>query len=204
MTYDLLICSIWHRTDLLRRLLDALAPQIRPGVGVRVFRDNLETGYGEKCQALLKSSTADYVSFVDDDDMLAPDFIPTVLRALEKRPDYVGFEVLYTEDGVPQVPVTHSLDCPGWINAPHALFRDIVHFNPIRRDLALRSVWAGGNGADRRWANELRRQGCVRTQVFIPRQMYLYQHRMQDTFCAPRAPLPEEPPRPEYDFVVYL
>jgi hypothetical protein len=47
---------------MLDALLAELGRQLLPGVGVRVFRDNLETVYGEKCQRLLDSSTADYVS----------------------------------------------------------------------------------------------------------------------------------------------
>lgn len=204
MIWDILVCSIEHRTDQLDGLLKALAPQIVPGVGVRVFRDNLQTGYGEKCQALVESSDADYVSFIDDDDMVAPDFVASIVAALEHEPDYVGFNVLYTEDCVPQVPVVHSLEREGWHNEHDCLYRDLVHFNPIRRELALRSRWYGGNGADRQWADGLRAQACVREQVYIARELYQYRHSMADTFSAPRTPLTVHPPRPEYQFVQYL
>jgi hypothetical protein len=83
MTWDILICSIEHRADMLDALLAELERQLLPGVGVRVFRDNLETVYGEKCQRLLDSSTADYVSFLDDDDWIAEDFIATIMDALK-------------------------------------------------------------------------------------------------------------------------
>jgi hypothetical protein len=109
MTWDILICSIEHRADMLDALLAELERQLLPGVGVRVFRDNLETVYGEKCQRLLDSSDADYVSFLDDDDWIAEDFIETIIGALKTGPDYVGFKVLYTVDGHPQIPVFRSL-----------------------------------------------------------------------------------------------
>jgi hypothetical protein len=181
-----------------------LAPQIVPGVGVRVFRDNLETEYGPKCQALLDSSGAEYVSFIDDDDLVVPDYVSTILAGLESRPDYVGFNVLYTENGEPQLPVTHSLAYPHWITGVDHLYRDIVHFNPIRRELAKQSAWTGGNAADGRWADGLRGLGIVRTQVFIDREMYLYRHVPEDTFEAPRVPLVEHPPLPDYSFVTWL
>lgn len=205
-TWDILMCSIAHRTEMLTELLGELKRQLVPGVGVRVFSDNLETVYGEKCQRLLESSQADYVSFLDDDDWVEPDFIPAIMDALRKDPDYVGFKVRYTEDGVPQVPVYHSLDYPGWRNTADALYRDIAHFNPIRRELALRGEWEGGDGADRRWADQLREQGCVRTQVFIDREMHHYRHRMWDTFNASSSqqPLAEAPDRPAFDFVTWL
>lgn len=205
-TYDILICSILHRTDMLDELLGELERQLQPGVGVRVFRDNLETVYGTKCQALLNSSAADYVSFLDDDDWIAEDFIETIMDALEQEPDYVGFKVLYTEDGVPQVPVFHTLKYGGWVNNPEALYRDIVHFNPIRRDLAIQSQWEGGDGADRRWADGLRLLGCVRNEVYIDRELHHYRHRSFDTFTASSAqqPLTEHPPRPDHEFVTWF
>lgn len=206
MTWDLLICSIWHRTDLLTELLGHLQRQLVPGVGVRVFRDNLETVYGEKCQRLLDSSQADYVSFLDDDDWTSDDFIPAIMEALEQRPDYVGFKVLYTVDGVPRIPVFHTLQVDGWIDTPEALYRDINHFNPIRRDLALRGEWAGGDGADRRWAAQLREQGCVKDEVFIDREIHHYRFSASTTFTVSSAqsPLDEEPPRPDFGFVTWL
>jgi hypothetical protein len=206
MTWDILICSILHRTDMLDALLAELERQLVPGVGVIVFRDNLETVYGEKCQRLLDASTADYISFLDDDDWIAPDFIASIMDALLQEPDYVGFKVLYTQDGVPQMPVFHTLKYGGWVNNPEALYRDIVHFNPIRRDLAVQGKWEGGDGADRRWADQLRAIGCVKSEAYIDREMHHYRHRSFDTFTVAekQAPLVEHPVRPDYPFVQWL
>jgi hypothetical protein len=206
MTWDILICSIEHRADMLDALLAELGRQLVPGVGVRVFRDNLETVYGEKCQRLLDSSTADYVSFLDDDDWVAEDFIETVMEALYLEPDYVGFKVLYTVDGQPQMPVFHTLKYDGWVNNPEALYRDIVHFNPIRRDLALQGRWEGGDGADRRWADQLRAIACVKNEVYVDRELHHYRNRTHDTFVRSSAqqPLAEHPPRPDHGFVQWV
>jgi hypothetical protein len=205
-TWDILICSIEHRADMLDALLAELERQLLPGVGVRVFRDNLETVYGEKCQRLLDSSTADYVSFLDDDDWVAEDFIATVMEALYLEPDYVGFKVLYTVDGHPQIPVFHTLKYGGWVNNPEALYRDIVHFNPIRRDLAIQGRWEGGDGADRRWADQLRAIGCVKNEVYVDRELHHYRNRTWDTFTRSslQQPLAEHPPLPDYGFVTWV
>jgi hypothetical protein len=207
-SWDLLICSIWHRTDMLAELLGELERQYQPGLGVRVCRDNLGMTYGDKCQLLLESSTADYVSFLDDDDWVEPDFVGTIMAALDKQPDYVGFKVKYTVNGEPQIPVYHTLRYGGWVNNPEALYRDIVHFNPIRRDLALQGRWEGGDGADRRWADQLRAKGCVRNEVFIDRELHLYRFRSHDTFTlsSVQAPLEQEPPAPkiEHEFLTWV
>lgn len=202
MLWDILICSIPHRTDQLTELLAEFERQLMPRVGVHVYRDNLNIEYGTKCQALLDSSTAEYVSFFDDDDWPAKDFVKTIVRALKKKPDYVGFNVQFTEDGMPQMPVYHSLQYDGWVNNPEALYRDIVHFNPIRRELAIQSRWEGGGGADIHWAAGLRALGCVETEVYIDRELYHYRHEGLN-FTIP-ARMADPPPQPDFDFVEWI
>ena len=87
-TWDILICSIVHRGAMLSELLEELDRQLhshipgaggyRPGVGVICYRDNLEQPYGLKIGAMQAASQADYVSCVDDDDWVAPDFIERI------------------------------------------------------------------------------------------------------------------------------
>lgn len=203
--WDILIATIPHRHEKLCELLAELDKQMLPGAGVRLYRDNLRAGYGAQCQALLESSGAEYVSFIDDDDWLAPRFIWLVLAALKGQPDYVGFPVLYTLDGEPQPRVEHSLRHTEWLNEPDLLSRDIVHFNPIRRELALLGRWEGGNGADRRWADGVRGSGQVRTETWIAEQMYYYRCRSTDTFLTPREPWPMPLPElPEYPWLTVL
>lgn len=202
-TWDLLICAIPHRDQMLSALLAELGRQHQPGVGVIVYRDNIDLLYGDKCQRLLDASSAEYVSFLDDDDWIEPDFIKVIAEALDERPDYVGFNVNFTEDGVKQMPVYHTLKHAGWVNNPEALYRDIVHFNPIRRDLAIQSAWAGGCGADRHWADRLRDLGCVKTEVYIDRELHHYRH-VGGGFTVPER-MPECPSRPAGpEFVTWL
>lgn len=200
VTYDILICTIPHRRDTLLALLDELNAQIQPGVAARVCYDNLQSGYGAKCNALLQASEADYVSWVDDDDMVAPDFVNMVMNALDGRPDYVGFPVKYTWNGELMVPIEHSLKYGGWIDRGDMLCRDITQFNPIRRDLALLGTWSGGYGADRAWASGVRAAGKCQTEAWIDKPMYYYQSREHDTFLSDRRPFPasEILPLPDY------
>ena len=114
-TWDILIASIAHRTDMLTDLLAELKRQLVPGVGVLVYRDNRQQLYGPKCQRLYDASKADYVSMLDDDDWISEDYIQAVMEALREKPDYVGYKILYTEHGQPQIPIIHSLQYRGWV-----------------------------------------------------------------------------------------
>lgn len=185
-TWDILIPTIPHRHEQLCGLLALLDSQIQGSVipvisssyypvQVLLYRDNLEASYGAKMQALLEASRADYVCCIDDDDLVAAGYISGIREALRTRPDYVGFRVRYTVDGVVRIPVVHSLACDGWNridDEPEVLERDIVQFNPMRRELALLGTWEGGWQADFRWANQVRDTRRVRTEVFVEAELY--------------------------------
>ena len=200
--WQILITSIPHRHAKLLRLLDALDRQLpRTGVGVLLYRDDLEVAYGDKTQALIDAATADYVCCIDDDDLVAPDYVERIATVLEELPQYVGFKVRWTRDGVQQRPVIHSLACGGWHDHSDRLDRDITQFNPIRRDLALLGRWEGGWEAERRWGNEVRATGCVKDEVFLDEELYYYQETPGDGFQVQRQPLGTMQPLPDYPWL---
>lgn len=191
--WDILICSVVKRTDDLCSLLAYLSEQIVDGVTVTVCLDNCELSYPAKSQKLLDNASSLYVSFIDDDDTVAPDYIPEIMSILAVHrlkfgvfPDYVGYNVLYTKDGEQVLPVQHSLHYKGWNvidEDPEVLTRDIVQFNPIKRELALLGKWEDpGWQADWRWANQVRASGQVKTQAFIPAMMYHKRDRTGSDF----------------------
>jgi len=144
------------------------------------------------------------VSYIDDDDMVAPDYIKRVLAAIEDGPDYVGYPVAWTTDGVPQLPVEHSLRHGRWENLPSMLVRDISEKNPLRRELAAMGVWEGGYGADYQWAAGVRATGLVRTEVWIDEPMYYYRYSSTSSFGAVRHPMAVMPVLPVYPWLVVL
>lgn len=202
MTFDILVNLIPHRLAKFTNLLDVLEPQIVPGVRVLVAYDNLETPWTAKCNALQDAATADYVAHIDDDDLVAEDYVSQILQAISKKPDYVGFKVLWTQDGWPRLPVIHSLVCAGWQDTPERLLRDITDKNPLRRDLALLARWEGGNGADRTWADQLR--GNVKTEEFIDKELYFYREETDDTYLTGRIPFVSPPVPPKRPWVTYI
>ena len=205
--YNILIPTIPHRHAQLCELLAELDRQWQPGVGVLVYRDNLQASLREKNQVLLESSLADYVSWLDDDDWLAPGYLFEVMQSLARNPDYVGFEVEWTIDGVPQLPVEHSLRHAGWLNAEDRLTRDITALNPLRRKLALLGRWTDfprDHGADKHWASQVAASGECRTEAFVSRPMYFYRFRTEDSFLLPRQPATEIPALPAYPWLTVI
>ena len=64
-------------------------------------------------QQMVEESTAEYVSFVDDDDLVAKDYVEKIYPLLDGV-DYIGFQVETTIDGKPTLPAYHSLKYPQW------------------------------------------------------------------------------------------
>jgi hypothetical protein len=216
-SYDILITTVPHRHTLLCGLLADLNKQIEVAppsyyvadVGVMVYRDNLTVPYGDKIQAMTEASTADYVSCVDDDDLLARDGVRRIMAALRTRPDYVGFAVNWTRNGIPQLPVEHSLRHPHWHNGEDRLLRSVMQFNPIRRDIALDGTWEGGYEAEIRWGRGVLEAGRCKTEVWLGEPpVYYYREREADTFrmLAARTQMPadEIPPLPQYPWLRVL
>jgi hypothetical protein len=124
---------------------------------------------------MLEKSVGEYVCFVDDDDLVADDYVSTILPLLDR--DYVGFKVQLYNDGVPDLPTYHSLVYEHWFQNNHGYYRHISHLNPIRRELALLVPMEGEVGEDHRWADRLYATGKVKTEHFIDRVMYHYYSR---------------------------
>jgi hypothetical protein len=209
VSWDLLMPTIPHRHDLACALLEEIARQWQPGLGVLVYRDNLQrkgnASYA-KWQALQEMSAADYTSYISDDDWVAPDFVARVMGAVETGPDFVGFRYKYTVNGEPGPPTVHSLRYDTWDNDGPVLTRGIGHYNPIRRDLALLATWQTVQDGDRAWSAALHATGQVRTEAFIDDEMYWYQETA-DSWARRREswpdPLPADQirPLPEYPWL---
>lgn len=181
--WDILIPTLGERRALFDRLMGVLMPQVDAAGGrVRVvgwFNNGEPTLADIRQRMILDPSRARYVSFVDDDDLVSPDYVPEILAALDLSPDYVGFQVQCYSDGNPVAVAYHDLDHGRWVNLSDRYLRDISHLNPIRTTLARRADFRRsrrGSGEDRVWAEQIRRGRVLRDQVVIPRIMYHYLH----------------------------
>lgn len=179
-TWTILVPTLGERAALFRRLMEVLLPQTERAadrVEVVGWWNNGSPSLPKIRQTMIQNARTDYVSFVDDDDLVPPYFVSEVLAALDLRPDYVGFQVQCYSDGAPTAVAYHSLEYKRWRNLTGRYERDISHINPIRTDLARTASFAkarAGAAEDRIWADQLRRSRVLRKQVVIDRIMYHY------------------------------
>lgn len=179
-TWAILVPTLGERRDMFERLMAGLLPQLDPyGGRVRVigWHNDGSPSLPKIRQRMVETAGTEYVSFIDDDDVVHPDYVRRIVAALDERPDYVGFQVQCYSDGHPIAVAYHSLEYKRWRNFPGRFERDISHVNPIRTQLALTASFSRarvGQAEDRNWADQLRRSKVLKTQVLIPHILYHY------------------------------
>ena len=179
-TWTILVPTLGERRPLFERLMGALLPQLDSfGGQVRVaaWFNNGSPSLPTIRQRMVVAADSDYISFVDDDDLVAPYFVEAAVEALSQRPDYVGWQVQCYSDGVPIAVSYHALEHGRWANRGSRFLRDISHINPIRTKIAQAVDFRKarkGQPEDRAWAEQLRRSRLLRTEVVVDRIMYHY------------------------------
>jgi hypothetical protein len=184
--WQLLIVTQKSRREMLDQLLTSLHRQmkrmaLRKAGEIEILTYHLEPGglfgIGDARQQLREQATAKYINFIDDDDLVAPDYLSSIFPLLDGRTHYVGFEVAGYHNYVKTKQDFHTLGCGRWFETDQAYWRDISHINPMRRDLAMQAPMSGGIGEDSRWADSIRSQGTVRSQRYIDAVLYHYLYR---------------------------
>lgn len=167
----LTICipTVPARQSLLSRLLFTLERQIDEGVEVLIADGSRPMG--DKLNEMFAVAAGRYVVAVDDDDLLADDYWPTVRQAVIERRDFIGYDILWLEDGRFAGIVRHSLDGdPLW----RSLNRAVSPKCPVRTELAREVSFGNEYTADRLWSLEVYKR--CQTGVHVPLALYTYDH----------------------------
>lgn len=143
---SILIPSLRRRELFLDRLTRCLLPQLAGHDCIEVLTeiDNGEMSLGSKRNLLLRKATGEYVAFIDDDDLVADDYITKMLAALDTAPDVIGFTMLVTNDGAWPEYGFVSVALRSWFQIPDPITKGRFayyscpnHLTPVKRDLAL-------------------------------------------------------------------
>ena len=138
----LTICipSLATRAPLLARLLACLGRQPRAGdVEILIAVDDGQVTTGAKRNQLVAAARGAYVCHVDDDDLVAPDYLACILEAIEVHP---GVDAVYVRgqrrivDGAEAGVLTFDYGRPPNANGrivDDALWREIGHLAPSAR-----------------------------------------------------------------------
>jgi len=182
MKWEILILTQPSRQHFLVQLYWLLNPQLKgKDVSVTTALFDPALTLGANREKMRQAATGDYISFLDDDDLVAANFVDRIFPLLDGA-DQIGFNVKCFSDKAELGTAFHSLQHGRWYQTvngrlggiPGGYYRDISHINPMRRELALRCPMAGGIGEDCRWANDIRALGIVKTEHYIDELLYFY------------------------------
>lgn len=173
---SILIPSLNERQNSLVKLREELDRQIgKKSVQVLHISDDRQMSIGQKRNMLLMQSTGEYVSFVDDDDMVSADYIEKTLTSLSKNPDCSSLTgVVVFSDGYSR-PFVHSLRYDRWIDDHEGkvYYRPPNHLNAVRRDIAKAVGFPSINsGEDRAFSMGIRPH--LKTEGWIDGIIYNY------------------------------
>lgn len=180
MIYKLaiLICSLEERKHLLEKLIESIPTH--PEVIVIPEVDNREISTGKKRNNLLQRAFdigAEYSVFVDDDDTLLPGYLGEIMKAIEQKPDAIGFRGWITFDGKRRAEWRISKNYDYHISGG-IYYRFNNHLSPIKTELALRIKYPDQTfGEDYDYARRLKEAGLVKTEVFINKFLYHYDYK---------------------------
>ena len=187
MILSILTPAVPSRWAQLQRLSDEVTRQIGGHqVEHLILMDNKKRTVGEKRDALLRAARGQYISFVDDDDWISPDYVEAITGAIHTdSPDVITFCQRATCNGQTGE-IVFGLGNPNEEFKPCARAkRNAWHVCAWRRQLAILSHFPATNyGEDWAFAAPLCGIAGLK-ELHIPRILHHYRHDIKTTEAPP-------------------
>ena len=186
MKLSILICSLERRKQLLGRLLFELDKQKNNDVEIITSIDNGIATLGSKRNKLLQQAKGDYISFIDDDDLISENYVKNILLATENKPDCCSLEGVIFRDMNNPKRFVHSLRYNSWYEQCGIYYRCPNHLNAVKREIASRVGFPEINsGEDRDFSTKL--YSLLQTECYINNCMYYYLFNTKKNFLPLRS-----------------
>lgn len=168
MKWTIAILTIPERATDFTRIRGILESQIGDR-DIQLLVADQPWGVGRKRQWCLDNATGEYFNFIDDDDLIAHDYVECIYPLLDGV-DYIGFRMQLYVNGAKQKPTFHSLEYDGWSEDEDGYYRNVSHLNPIRTEIARQGGFDRDYAEDRAWAEQV----SPETERYIDKPMYFY------------------------------
>ena len=187
MKLSILTPACWERADKLRTLRDELKSQIDqcpPGtVEHLVLLDNRTRSVGLKRQALVDAAIGDYIAFVDDDDWIAQDYVPSLLSGIESGADVITFEQqVFVNEHQNKVIMHLGAEDEVWKPGVAVTNRNAWQVCAWKRSIAKIGVFPDiMDGEDHAWLRQIR--PFAKTEHHIPHILHTYRFNSAQTLA---------------------
>lgn len=199
VTWSILIPTIKLRSAKFTKLYLELLRQVQSNqlhakVEILFDLDNQENKVGSKRNSLLAHSRGQYISYVDDDDELSPNYVKLIYDTLVKNPncDCVSLAGMIRTPGKAEQDFVHSLKYQQAIgkqlNGRRMIYSPIFHLNPIRKSIASQFKFPEYNfNEDTVWANQLNNSGLLKQEAALDQPLYFYNYDPEQSMAVPEA-----------------
>jgi glycosyltransferase involved in cell wall biosynthesis len=188
-TLSILICTLPERTSKLRRLLNVLQPQVdafSDRVGYRINDAGRNMPTGTKRNQLIAMTQSDYFVFIDDDDVIMPNYVKRIVHAMDLYPDVITFRGWMTTNGTDRRNWTIKLGSKYEERDGH-YYRWPNHIVPMRReaikDVRFPDIWVQ---EDYQWSKRIHDLKLLKTEIHIDQELYHYDCNPQPAQRRPR------------------
>ncbi len=187
MKLSILIPTIAKRRLLLDNLLTELNEQIKGIVdvsSVEIIIDKIEVEpIGKKRNELLREAKGEYVCFFDDDDLPSNDYIETLLKAIETKPDCVSLRGIMTTNGSNPEIFEHSIRYKKYKTNEKAKYPEVKyerypnHISCIKSSIAKQFKFPEINhGEDTDFATQIFKSGLLKKEFYVDSVLYYYKY----------------------------
>lgn len=180
---SILICTMPERQEMFDGLMWHLEQQIK--MLPSWYRNKVSVHYnekdhivGRKRNMLLKEAKGDFVVFIDDDDIVADDYIQSILEAISLDPtvDCIGIDGIITTNGADKKNWSISKDYMSWFEKDGVYYRTPNHISPVKREIALKAMFPEiAFGEDYQYSMGI--LPYLRKETKIKKQIYHYDYR---------------------------
>ena len=176
---SILILTLPTRIDSYATLIKSLNQQVIENnlinrVQILTLCDTKEISVGEKRNILLNKSCGRYVCFIDDDDVIAPNYLIKIISALSSNADVITFCGDYMENSI-RTEFSISMVHRGNFNHPNMFYRLPNHLCPVKREIALSCQFTDKNyGEDSDYAEKINKY--LKNEYHIQEKLYFYMY----------------------------
>jgi glycosyltransferase involved in cell wall biosynthesis len=189
MKWSILICTIREREKQFLELTAEMMAQIAANslqdhVEVIYLLDSLydknKKSIGQKRNELIEAANGDYVSFIDDDDKVSPDYVKSIYERLQSNPDVVGITGVITTNGKKARVFIHSIKYDEYFEKEKIYYRPPNHLNPMKKELIKKRFPEKSHGEDTDWAMSM--VGSFLYEEMIEQPVYFYKYQVKPIY----------------------
>lgn len=181
--------------DMLYSQLESLPIEQQKTVEILFLIDSKERMLGSKRNNLIDIAQGEYIVFVDDDDRIEPDYISSLLEAIESNSDVITFLASVSLNGEPAKICHYSNKYAKDYNTTDTYHRLPNHICCVKKEIALKVPFLNiKNGEDSAYSKQLKPH--LRTQHEINRVMYHYDYNEKTTVAQEDSPYVVESRKP--------